>query len=553
MREKWWQKSIVYQIYPKSFQDTNGDGIGDIQGIIRRLEYLNDLGINMIWLCPINVSPMRDNGYDIADYYKVDPSFGTNEDLEELIERADGYGIKVIMDLVVNHCSDQHKWFREAVENPDSKYASYFIIEETDGSEPNNIRCYNGTSAWERIGDSNRFYFHAFSKEQPDLNWENENLRKEIIDMMKFWQEKGIAGFRIDAIGNLKKSKATLERKVFEPDGADGMVSVEPFILMQEGIEEYLRQLRDEVFEKYDMFTVAEVNVPESRMPGFIGEEGVFSAVFDFSYTDIDIEKIGGKEWKRKWTVNEWKEKIFKSQNTVQKYGWGSPYLENHDQPRSVNKYIPEKDLGYESKTALAALYFFLWGTPFIYQGQELGMENYPFESVEELRDPFAIDRYRQAEECGEDAQEVLNYIRARGRDNSRSPMQWNGELYAGFSTVKPWMNVNPNYRNINAQREREAGSVFSYYREMIRLRSGSEYAKTLTYGEFRAIPTKEEDFICYSRCDEQCEITVMINFGTGIIPLPDELREGKIILNNRAEDDGRLHPYQAILRAKEK
>ena len=200
MREKWWQKSIVYQIYPKSFQDTDGDGIGDIQGIIRHLDYLNNLGVNMIWLCPINVSPMKDNGYDIADYYKVDPSFGTNEDLEELIRCADGYGIKVIMDLVVNHCSDQHKWFKEAVENPDSKYASYFIIEETDGNEPNNIRSYAAGSAWERIGNSNRFYFHAFSKEQPDLNWENEDLRKEIIDMMKFWQKKGIAGFRIDAV-----------------------------------------------------------------------------------------------------------------------------------------------------------------------------------------------------------------------------------------------------------------------------------------------------------------------------------------------------------------
>ena len=553
MREKWWQKSIVYQIYPKSFQDTDGDGIGDIQGIIRHLDYLNNLGVNMIWLCPINVSPMKDNGYDIADYYKVDPSFGTNEDLEELIRCADGYGIKVIMDLVVNHCSDQHKWFKEAVENPDSKYASYFIIEETDGNEPNNIRSYAAGSAWERIGNSNRFYFHAFSKEQPDLNWENEDLRKEIIDMMKFWQKKGIAGFRIDAIGNLKKSKAAFERRVFEPDGNDGMVSAEPFILVQDGIEEYLKELRDEVFDKYDMFTVAEVNVPEDKLPGFIGEEGVFSTVFDFSYTDIDIEKIGGKEWKREWTVKELKERIFQSQNTIQRYGWGSPYLENHDQPRSVNKYIPEEDLGYESKTALATLYFFLRGTPFIYQGQELGMENYPFESVEEVRDPFAIDRYKQAEECGEDVQKVLDYIRVRGRDNSRSPMQWNGSLYAGFSTVTPWMNVNPNYRNINAQQIKEPGSIFNYYKEMIRLRSGSEYGKTLTYVDFRAIPAKEDDLICYSRSDGQYEITIMINLGTEIAALPDDLRSGKVILNNRTENDDRLYPYQAVVRVKER
>lgn len=552
MKKKWWQKSIVYQIYPKSFQDTNGDGIGDIQGIIRRLDYLNDLGITMIWLCPINVSPMKDNGYDIADYYKVDPSFGTNEDLEELIRCADGYGIKIIMDLVVNHCSDQHKWFQEAVEKPDSKYASYFIIEETDGSEPNNIRCYNGTSAWERIGNSNRFYFHAFSKDQPDLNWENQSLRKEIIDMMKFWQKKGIAGFRVDAIGNLKKSKKVFERKMFVPDGNDGMVSAEPFILMQDGIEEYLKELRDEVFDKYDMFTVAEVNVPENKMLEFIGENGLFSTVFDFTYTDLDVEKIGGMEWKREWTVKELKEKIFQSQNAIQKYGWGSPYLENHDQPRSVNKYISEKDLAYESKTALATLYFFLRGTPFIYQGQELGMENCPFESAEELRDPFARARYKQAEECGEDVQKVLDYLRARGRDNGRTPMQWNTDLYAGFSTVAPWINVNPNYVNINAQQLKDTKSIFNYYKEMVRLRSSSEYGKTLTYGDFQAIVTREDNLICYSRCDGQYEITIMINLGTGVVTLPDGLRDGKVILNNRVENDGDLRPYQAVVKVRE-
>ena len=553
MKEKWWQKSIVYQIYPKSFQDTNGDGIGDIQGIIRHLDYLNNLGINMIWLCPINVSPMKDNGYDIADYYKVDPSFGINEDLEELVRCADGYGMKIIMDLVVNHCSDQHKWFKEAVEKPDSKYASYFIIEETDGNEPNNIRSYNGTSAWERIGDSNRFYFHAFAKEQPDLNWENESLRKEIINMMKFWQEKGIAGFRIDAIGNLKKSKATFERKIFEPDGNDGMVSVEPFILMQDGIEEYLKELRDEVFDKYDMFTVAEVNVPGNKMPEFIGKDGLFSTVFDFSYTDLDIEKVGGKEWKRNWTVKELKEKIFQSQNTIQRFGWGSPYLENHDQPRSVNKYIPEKDLGYESKTALATLYFFLRGTPFIYQGQELGMENYPFKCIREMRDQYAVDRYEQAEKCGEDAQKVFDYLRARGRDNARTPMQWNTDSYAGFSTVTPWIDVNPNYVSINAQQLKEPKSVFGYYKEMIRLRNNSEYAKTLTYGAFKAIVAEEDNFICYSRYDEQYEIIILINFGAEMIVVPDELKDGKVLLNNRMERDETLHSYQAIVMVKEK
>ena len=551
MGKRWWRKLIVYQIYPKSFQDTNGDGIGDIRGIIRRLDYLNDLGINMIWLCPINVSPMKDHGYDIADYYKVDPSFGTNEDLEELIRCADSYGIKVIMDLVVNHCSDQHRWFKEAVENPDSRYASYFIIEETDGSEPNNIRCCTGTSVWERIGNSNRFYFHTFSKDQPDLNWENEELRKEIIDIMKFWQKKGIAGFRVDAIGNLKKSKATFERKIFDPDGDDGMISAESFIHMQDGIEEYLKELRDEVFDKYDMFTVAEVDVPEDKMPVFIGEDGLFSTSFDFTYANLDIEIIGGMDQKRKWTVKELKEAIFKSQNAIQKWGWGSPYLENHDQPRSVNKYIPEKDLGYESKTALATLYFFLRGTPFIYQGQELGMENYPYTCVEEIRDPFAIGRYKQLEKCGQDTEKYFEYLKVRGRDNSRTPMQWNTDQYAGFSTVAPWINVNPNYIKINAGQRKEPGSIFGYYREMIRLRSDSEYGSTLTYGDFKAVVTEEDNFICYSRYDERYEILILINFGTEMLAIPDDLKGGEIILNNRTETGSNLYSYQAIVKVR--
>jgi oligo-1,6-glucosidase/alpha-glucosidase len=554
MKEKWWQKAIIYQIYPKSFQDTNGDGIGDLQGIMNRLDYLNELGVNVIWLCPINESPMKDNGYDIADYYKVDPSFGTNEDLEELIECAGKYGIKIVMDLVVNHCSDQHKWFQEAVKNPDSKYSSYFIIEETDGKEPNNLRCYNGSSAWERIGNSNRFYFHAFSKEQPDLNWENENLRKEIIDMMKYWQDKGVAGFRIDAIGNIKKSKETFERKTFVADGKDGRVSIYPFVLVKDGIEAYLKELRDEVFEKYDMMTVAEVKVPEAKLAEFIGEDGLFSMVFDFSYTDLDIEKRDGQEWKRNWTMKELKEKIFASQMMLQKYGWASPYFENHDQPRSVNKYLPKKDLSYESKTALGTLYFFLRGTPFIYQGQELGMENYSFEKIDEIRDPFAIDRYERAKNRGDDTKEVMDYFKERGRDNSRTPMQWDNSNHAGFSTSMPWILENPNYVTLNAKQEiADEKSVFHYYKNMIHLRSKSEYSSTLTFGNFEAIPTKEDEFFCYKRYDDKLEILIMVNLGNKEIEIPITLRDREVLLNNRIENGTTLMPYQSMITIKRK
>lgn len=555
MKEKWWKNAIVYQIYPKSFQDTNEDGIGDLRGIIDRLDYIEELGANTIWLCPINLSPMMDNGYDIADYYKIDPGFGTNEDLEELVGKAKERGIKVLMDLVVNHCSNEHEWFQEAIRNPESKYASYFIIEETDGKEPNNMRCYNATSAWERIGDSNRFYFHSFSKEQPDLNWENPELRKEIIEMMKFWQRKGIAGFRIDAIGNIKKSKEALGQKAIQADGTDGMASMEKYVLMQDGIEVYLQELKEEVFDKYDMMTVAEVSVPEEKMELFIGQDGLFSMVFDFLYTDMDIEKRNGKEWKKDWSVRELKEKIHASQNAIQKHGWGSPYLENHDQPRSIDKYIPKEEIGYESKTALGALYFFLRGTPFIYQGQEIGMENYPFEDASELRDPFAIDRYEQSVKNGEDAEKDMEYFRARGRDNSRTPMQWDDEINAGFSKVEPWIHVNPNYRKINVKAQRkEEQSVYHFYQKMIHLRKDAKYGKTLTFGAFEEIQTEEEALIGYRRTDEKYEITVWVNFSNNIVELPEKIEQKNMLLNNRTEEAGKkLLQYQTIVAAKEK
>lgn len=550
MKEKWWKKSVIYQIYPKSFKDSNGDGIGDLNGIIEKIDYLADLGIDVIWLCPINVSPMMDNGYDIADYYNVDPIFGTNEDFERLIACAKERGIKILMDLVVNHCSNQHKWFQEAVKNPESEYADYFLIEETSGKEPNNIRCYNGTSAWERIDESNRFYFHSFSKEQPDLNWANPNVRQEIIRMMKFWQKKGIAGFRIDAIGNIKKTKEALAQTILPTDGTDGMVSVDKYVLMQDGIEAYLAELRDEVFERYDMFTVAEVSVPEGKMEEFVGEHGFFSTVFDFSYTDMDVEKSNGKEWKKRFTIREMREKIFASQNMIEKYGWGSPYLENHDQPRSVNKYIPKESIGYESKTALGALYFFLRGTPFIYQGQELGMENYPFSDISQIRDPFAVQRYEQSVKNGENPQKDMEYFRARGRDNSRTPMQWDESIYAGFSEEEPWIAVNPDYETINAKAERQNDkSVYHFYKKMIALRKQSEYSDVLTYGDFSPIESDEDALIGYYRSNGEKRVAVLVNFGEGEAAIPKQLANGKRILDNQDRwNTERLLPYQAVL-----
>ena len=544
MNKKWWQEAVVYQIYPKSFQDANGDGNGDLKGIIERMDYLKELGVNTIWLCPINASPMKDCGYDISDYRKIDPSFGTNEDFRELIAVAKKSGIRVLMDLVVNHCSDQHKWFQEAAADPNSKYAKYFIIEETDGEAPNNLRCYNGCSAWERIGESNRFYFHCFAKEQPDLNWECEELRREIIDMMLYWQKMGVAGFRVDAIGNLKKSPKVFEHKPLPADGNDGMASINPYVLLQDGIEDFLGELKQEVFDKYDMMTVAEVSVPEDKVEKYTGENGLFSMVFDFTYTDLDVHRINGLEWKRPWTYAELKNNIMLSQEILQRHSWGSPYLENHDQCRSVNKYIPAEEIGYESKTALGALYFFLRGTPFIYQGQEIGMENYPFADITEIRDPFAISRYEQEVEAD------MDYFRQRGRDNARIPMQWDASVYAGFSKVKPWIQVHPDHEKINVETEQKAErSVLKFYKEMIRLRTKSEFHEILTFGDFRAVQTAEDTFFCYDRVLDNKTLRVMINLCGQSVEIPENLRGNQVILNNlETYSDADLQPYQAVI-----
>ena len=551
MAGKWWQKAIVYQIYPKSFQDTNGDGIGDLQGIIRRLDYLQDLGVNMLWLCPINVSPMCDNGYDIEDYYHIDPSFGTDEDFEALIREAGSRQMKVIMDLVVNHCSYRHKWFQDVLRNPASPYASYFIIREGfGGKEPNNLRCYPGGSAWERIGNSNRFYFHSFAKEQPDFDWENAALRDEICTMMNYWQDKGVAGFRVDAIGNLKKSDQALSRTRFEPDGEDGLTSLAPYVLMQDGIQDYLKEMRDRVFKPHDSFTVAEVSVPEHKLLEFIGPDGYFSTVFDFSYTDIDVEERGGATWKRPWTFREMKEKIILSQMDVQKYGFASPYLENHDQPRSVSKYIPSRDRSYESVTALATMYFFLRGVPFIFQGQELGMENCPFRSIEDFRDPVALQRYAQALERGEDPEAVFAYLRERGRDHGRTPMQWDSTENAGFSEGTPWIMVNPGYVQCNALSQmREGHSIYHYYKDMITLRKKEAYASVLETGWFVPVESRDDRLFCYRRENDSQSVRVLINFSADYVRVPENLMTGEVLLSNReASENGRLMPYHAIV-----
>ncbi|MCD8014560.1 MAG: alpha-glucosidase [Lachnospiraceae bacterium] len=550
MKKKWWLDTVVYQIYPKSFMDTNGDGIGDLKGIIRQLDYIERLGVNVIWLNPVNRSPMRDNGYDISDYYDIDSSLGTREDMEELICEAGKRHIKILMDLVVNHVSCEHKWFQDVLQNPESPYRDYFIIRETaDGNAPNNFRNYFGDSVWTRIGNSNRFYFHTFAKEQPDLNWENPLLRQEICDIILYWQSKGIAGFRIDAIGNIKKSEKILSECKVPADGEDGLANGDDYLLNQPGIGEFLGELRDKAFKPYDSMTVAEVSVPQKDLEAYIGENGFFSMVFDFSYADIDTNGIIKPCEFAPWDLKDLKHCIYQSQEDTQKVGWAAPYLENHDQPRSVNKYLPDGEIQYYSITMLGVLYFFLRGTPYIYQGQEIGMSNYPFHDIRQFNDIGALATYKRAMDAGDSEEKIMDYLRRRSRDNARTPMQWSDEPYAGFTEGSPWMPVNPNFKEINVKREEaDEKSVLAFYKKMIRLRRKSEYKEAIVYGFFEGIETNEaEDFI-YKRIAENQEVLVTINYASRRRPWCVERADYDILLNNYDSIESEMQPYQAVV-----
>lgn len=522
MKEQWWKNSVVYQIYPKSFQDSNGDGIGDLQGIIQRLPYLKDLGVDVIWLSPVYQSPMKDGGYDISDYKAIDPQFGDMRDMDELIARAESLGIKILMDLVVNHTSSEHRWFQQSLKDPKSKYRNYYIFREgVDGRPPNNWRSYFGGSAWEAVpGEENLFYLHVFAKEQPDLNWENPEVREEILSMINWWLDKGLGGFRIDAILNLKKR---IEYGQFTPDGEDGLVYVGDWVLNQPGIEVWLRELDERAFRPHNSFTVAEADVPNDRLAEYIGENGFFRTVFDFSYTDIDVPRTG--EWHKQaaWTVADLREAIFHSELVTQKVGWGARYLENHDQPRSPNKYIPADAINDRSKKLLATLYMMLRGTPFIYQGQEIGMENIRMDSLEDYNDIASLDQYHRAVASGISPEDALEGLFKRSRDNARTPMQWSAGKNAGFSTAaKTWLKVNSNYPLLNAEREeQDPHSVLNYYKQLIALRKGP-YGEIAVYGRFVPVPCESDSLIVYKRLlEDGRELLTAVNLSRNQAAFP--------------------------------
>ena len=552
MKKKWWMGKVAYQIWPKSFADSNGDGIGDLEGIIGKLDYLKDLGIDIIWISPLYKSPLVDQGYDISDYYDINPLFGDLETMDRLLAEAKKRDMYIVMDLVVNHCSDEHEWFKKACADPDGEYGKYFYIaEKKDGKLPCNWRSYFGGSVWEPIPGTDKYYFHAFHKKQPDLNWENPKVRQEVYKMMNWWFERGIAGFRIDAIINIKKKLPFCD---YEPDRDDGMVSIVRMLEDAEGIGEFLEEMKHETFDKYDAFTVGEVfNEKDSELREFIGEDGHFSSKFDFA-----PEMCGkGGAWYEHETVTPemYKNAIFDSQLRVADIGFLSNIIENHDEPRGVCRYIPDGDLNDTSKKALAAVYFFLRGIPFIYQGQEIGMENCPFESIDQIDDISSKDEYKVCRDAGYSEEESMKLLRVYSRDNARTPVQWSDEENAGFSTHEPWMIVNPNYKEINlAKQKDDSNSVYAFYKKMIALYKDPAYHETLTFGHFEPYARETKNLIAYYRRGEGQTLLVLANFQNEpqTVMLPEAA--GNVILNNCAsvdlDDDGRitLGGYQAVM-----
>ena len=534
MIKKWWHDKVAYQIYPKSFLDTNGDGIGDLRGIISKLDYLKKLGIDIIWLSPIYKSPFVDQGYDISDYYAIAEEFGTMEEFDELLSEAKKRDMYIIMDLVINHCSDQHEWFQNALADPDGEYADYFYFRKgRNGNPPSNLRSYFGGSCWEPVPGTDKYYLHMFAKEQPDLNWENPLLREKLYEMINWWLEKGLAGFRIDAIINIKKD---LDFPDFKPDGPDGLAGCWKMVDEVDGVGELLEDLKKHTFQKYEAFTVGEVfNMKEGELDAFIGENGHFSTIFDFSAHMLSEGEHG---WYDAPPVDfkEWRKAITDSQLRVQKCGLEANIIENHDEPRGVSRFLPDYAQNPTGAKMLGTISVLLRGIPFIYQGQEIGMQNAVWNTVDEFNDINTIDQYHTARDAGLTDKEALEACSRLSRDNARTPMQWNAEKNAGFTTGTPWLKVNDNYTEINMEtQDTDPDSVLNYYRKLIALRKSPAYKEVFTYGEFMPVYQNTCSVMAYYRKNEKQRILITANFGKEAVSLTLEYPVKQILLSNMA------------------
>jgi len=550
MEKDWWKGKVAYQIYPKSFKDSNGDGVGDLKGITEKLDYLQKLGIDILWLSPIYKSPFIDQGYDISDYYAIDPIFGTMEDMEELIAEGKKRDISIIMDLVVNHCSSHHEWFQKALADPDGPYADYFYFIESD-KEPNNWESYFGGSVWEPVPGTNKYYLHSFHKDQPDLNWQNPVLREEIYKMINWWLDKGIAGFRIDAIINIKKD---LEWRSLPSDRDNGLVPVPESLVNAQPIEPFLQELKERTFAKCNAFTVGEVfNETDEELHFFIGKDGVFSSIFDFKQTMLGQE---GKGWfdHSLPTADELKESIFQAHERADSIGVLSTIIENHDEPRGVSHYIAEGPVNDISKKALGTIQILRKGIPFIYQGQEIGMENQVFESVEDFDDIATINGYHVAKEAGLTEEEALTSIAKYSRDNARTPMQWSAEPGLGFSDGPVWLiSPKPNAAINVEDQEKDPNSILNYYRQLTALYRHPLYGNTIRFGDMIPAYRDRENIIAFERRGDK-RLLVISNFQNrqATLELPAPIKT--VVLNNTAglfqEGDQvlELAPYQTVV-----
>ena len=543
MDNKWWKQAVIYQVYPRSFQDTNGDGIGDIPGIISPLDYLEDLGIDAIWLSPVYCSPQADNGYDISDYRDIDPIFGSLADMDRLIAEAKKHHIRIIMDLVLNHSSDEHFWFREALKGKENPYHDYYIWRDgVEGCPPNDLTSGFGGSLWEWVPELGQYYKHQFSKKQPDLNWENPKLRSEIYDMILWWMVKGVGGFRLDVIDQIAK----------EPD--NGITNNGP------RLHEFLQEMSRETFQKGDLITVGEAWGATPKIAKlYSNPDGTeFSMVFQFEHMVMDQQE-GKEKWdlaplpfvKLKKCLAKWQEELYGR-------GWNSLFWDNHDLPRIVSRWGDDGKYRKESAKMLALVLHGMQGTPYVYQGEELGMTNVRFPDISSYEDIETLNMYRERLDAGYKEDEIMKSIYAKSRDNARTPMQWSGEKNAGFTTGKPWIRVNPNYTDINAESEKkDPDSVYHFYRKLIRMRK--EYP-VFVDGKFELLLPEDEQVFAYLRTDSDTQMLVCANF-TGEpaeCQISGEWKEAQILLHNYADDvpecgeSLQLKPYEAFILLKQ-
>ncbi|MBP5231078.1 MAG: alpha-glucosidase [Clostridia bacterium] len=550
----WWKDKVAYQIYPRSFMDSNGDGVGDLNGITEKLDYLRDLGVDLVWLSPVYRSPMDDGGYDISDYEDINPMFGTMEDMDRLIREAGKRGIRLLMDLVVNHCSDEHPWFQKALKEPDSEEAGYFWFVRSGDRPPNNWASMFGGSAWEPVGDG-RWYMHLFSRKQPDLNWENPALRKKVYEMIRFWLDKGLGGFRIDAITHIKKMPGLPSGPAERPDG---LVGCHAYTRCIDGIGEFLTELRKETFDRYECITVAEAaGVPPEQLKDYVGENGYFSTMFDFSYAEPYNYGNGWHTAKNpgEWDFRKWRDALYLSQTETQKIGRGAVFLENHDYPRACQKFVPEKDHGPAVQKMLGQLFFYLHGIPFIYQGEELGMTNPRFTSIDQIDDISTKNHYRIALADGLTPEEALPLICRYSRDNARVPFPWNGKENGGFCApgAKPWLPVHQDYRKVNAEAEaKDPDSVLAFYKEMISIRKSADYGPTVVDGRFDPILRRYGKLIAYTRTgDRRLAVICSLSDRPRVLRLPfvpkkilQKSADGERLSGNELF----LLPYQSLL-----